>query len=143
MKPQQEASQQNRKCGFDQFEDRIVMTAQPLGDTALAPQIMIPDLSQQGELVQFSNDQFQLDDLRETYNLDGSGQTVAIIDSGIAWDHYALGGGYGAGNKVVGGWDFAENDADPYDSGPAALHGSHVSGIVASEDSQYRGVAPG
>ncbi|MBW8883846.1 MAG: S8 family serine peptidase, partial [Planctomycetia bacterium] len=72
----------------------------------------------------------------------GSGQTVAIIDSGIAYDDVALGGGLGNAYKVVGGWDFAENDANPYDDGPAGFHGTHVSGIVGSQDSRYAGVAP-
>ncbi|WP_157665183.1 S8 family peptidase [Mariniblastus fucicola] len=77
------------------------------------------------------------------YGFDGSGQTIAVIDSGIAWDHAALGGGYGYGNKVVGGWDFAENDANPYDDGPAGFHGTHVAGIAAGDGSDFQGVAPG
>ena len=75
--------------------------------------------------------------------LDGSGQTIAVIDSGIAWDHIALGGGFGPGYRVVGGWDFAENDATPYDDGPAGYHGSHVAGILAGHSDGFRGVAPG
>ena len=81
--------------------------------------------------------------LAAEYGLDGSGQTVAVIDSGIAWDHYAFGGKFGEGNHVVGGWDFAENDANPYDDGPIGYHGSHVAGIIGSLDSQYKGVASG
>lgn len=77
------------------------------------------------------------------YGLDGSGQTIAIIDSGIAWDHADLGNGFGAGHKVVGGWDFAENDADPYDDGPAGFHGTHVAGIAAGTHAEFGGVAPG
>lgn len=53
------------------------------------------------------------------FGLSGKGQTVAVIDSGIAFDHVALGKGYGPGYKVVGGWDFAENDARPYEIGRA------------------------
>ncbi|MGI9474135.1 MAG: hypothetical protein ACR2NZ_21525, partial [Rubripirellula sp.] len=44
--------------------------------------------------------------VRDSAGLDGSGQTVAVIDSGVAWDHVSLGGGYGPGYRVVGGWDF-------------------------------------
>ena len=36
----------------------------------------------------------------------GRGVSVAIIDSGIAYDHAALGGGFGAAFRVVGGRDF-------------------------------------
>jgi subtilisin family serine protease len=54
-----------------------------------------------------------------------------------------LGGGFGAGTRVVGGWDFAENDANPYDDGPNGSHGTHVAGIIGSSDGRYPGVAPG
>src|SRR4029077_15431693 len=80
---------------------------------------------------------------RDQYGLRGDHQTVAIIDSGIAYDPVALGGGLGKAYRVVGGWDFAENDADPYDDGPAGFHGTHVAGIVGSSDARYQGVAPG
>ncbi|MEV7237052.1 S8 family serine peptidase [Streptomyces sp. NPDC051020] len=74
----------------------------------------------------------------------GKGVTVGIIDSGIAYDHPALGGGGFPNAKVVGGYDFADEDADPYDDkfGPAAGHGTHVAGIVAGEDTHIEGVAP-
>ncbi len=75
--------------------------------------------------------------------LDGSGQTVAVIDSGVAWDHVSLGAGFGPGYRVVGGWDFAEDDANPYDDGPAGYHGTHVSGLLAGQTEEYSGVAPG
>ncbi|MEN0111753.1 MAG: hypothetical protein AAF805_13625, partial [Planctomycetota bacterium] len=48
------------------------------------------------------------DEVVDTYGFDGSGQTVVVIDSGIAWSHTALGGGLGEGYRVVGGWDFTE-----------------------------------
>ena len=79
--------------------------------------------------------------MRGTYGLAGRGQTVAVIDSGIAYDHRALGAGFGVGHRVVGGWDFAENDANPYDDGPSGFHGTHVAGIVGSADGLHRGVA--
>lgn len=87
-----------------------------------------------------------LDSVRANYGFSGVGQTVVVIDSGIAFDHYALGGGYGAGYQVVGGWDFAENDDNPYDDGTEGSHGTHVAGIIGSTGDQYgnnAGVAPG
>jgi subtilisin family serine protease len=77
------------------------------------------------------------------YGLQGSGQTVAVIDSGIAYDHYALGRGFGSSYRVVGGWDFAENDANPYDDAPGGFHGTHVAGIVGANHGVHQGVAPG
>lgn len=79
----------------------------------------------------------------DTRGLTGAGQTVVVIDSGIAWDHVAFGGGIGPGKHIVGGWDFAENDADPYDDGPMGTHGTHVAGILGSLDPRYPGLAPG
>lgn len=90
--------------------------------------------------------------IRQLFGIDGRGQTVAVIDTGIAWDHYAFSEpnpngrplvGYGAGYRVVGGWDFAENDANPYDDGPAGYHGTHVARIIGSDFNANQGVAPG
>jgi subtilisin family serine protease len=84
--------------------------------------------------------------IRNDYGFIGTGQTVAIIDSGIAWNHTALGGGFGPNYRVVGGWDFTEeNDANPYDDGPYGSHGTHVAGIVGADRAGTNddGVAPG
>lgn len=81
--------------------------------------------------------------VRAEYGFTGSGQTVALIDTGVAYDHVALGDGYGPGHRVVGGYDFAENDANPYDDGPMGSHGTHVAGIVAGNDARAPSVASG
>ena len=81
--------------------------------------------------------------VHEQFGFTGHGQTVVIVDSGVAYDHEALGGGLGSGHRVVGGWDFTEeNDANPYDDGPGGFHGTHVAGIIGSSDSVHLGVAP-
>ncbi|MEM3405715.1 MAG: S8 family serine peptidase [Candidatus Pacearchaeota archaeon] len=71
-------------------------------------------------------------------NLTGKGQTVCIIDTGIDYNHSDLGGCYGEGCKVIGGYDFVNNDTDPMDDNE---HGTHVAGIVAASGKIY-GVAP-
>lgn len=133
-------SKNERRRRFEQFEQRLLMTAQGFGAEA-------PDVNQLVEQVAplVADTVSDAADANATNNspYDGSGQTIAIIDSGIAWDHSALGSGYGYGNKVVGGWDFAENDANPYDDGPAGFHGTHVAGIAAGNGDGYQGVAPG
>ncbi|KAK8100082.1 peptidase S8/S53 domain-containing protein [Apiospora kogelbergensis] len=80
----------------------------------------------------------------------GEGATVAIVDSGVYWQHPALGGGLGPGFKVAGGYDLVgdgrwpstdpEPDNDPNDQ---FGHGTHVAGIVAGKSEQFVGVAPG
>ena len=133
-----------RKLQFEQFEQRLVMSAQAVGSLLPEADAVSPALDQQEVTLEDSGTQAaEAHSLAAEYGFDGSGQTVAVIDSGIAWDHYALGNGYGEGHKVVGGYDFAENDDNPYDDGPAGFHGTHVSGIIGSTDEQYTGVAPG
>lgn len=106
-----------------------------------APQLQTADLPLESHLRE-AHAATGWNQVQQQFGLTGAGQTVAVIDSGIAWDHVALGGGYGPGYRVVGGWDFAENDAVPYDDGPAGFHGTHVAGIVGSSHAIHRGVAP-
>lgn len=71
----------------------------------------------------------------------GSGIVVAIIDSGIDHTHPAFGGGFGPGHKVIGGYDFIDDDDSPMDENG---HGTHVAGIVAGHDpaAGFMGLAP-
>jgi len=41
---------------------------------------------------------------------------IAIVDSGVDYSHPALGGGRFPNSKVLGGYDFGDNDADPMDN---------------------------
>jgi hypothetical protein len=69
----------------------------------------------------------------------GEGIVVAVIDTGIDYHHPALGGGIGPAFKVIGGWDFANDDADPLDDHG---HGTHVSGIIGGDGEGVVGIAP-
>src|SRR6478672_2727135 len=78
-------------------------------------------------------------------SITGAGQSVALIDTGIDYNMSYLGGGFGPGHKVVGGFDFVDNDADPMDT---FGHGTNVAGIIAAnpfefEGAKYQGIAPG
>lgn len=124
-----------RTSRFETFEPRLVMSISPIG-TLEQPY---------GELQQFATASTEAASvsLTNSYGFTGSGQTVVVIDSGIAYSHSALGGGYGSGYRVVGGYDFAENDDNPYDDGPMGGHGSHVAGIIGSSDASHPGLASG
>ena len=133
-----------RRAKIETFESRMMMTADALVNVdpiEVDPQHMADSVEIAPSLHQIQT--ASNNDSIADYQFDGAGQTVAVIDSGIAWDHYALGGGFGKGNRVVGGWDFAENDANPYDDGPAGYHGTHVAGVIGSTDSNAQGVATG
>jgi len=139
-------NRRQRASQVEQFEPRLAMSGQALADPLDFGQLEATSISAAADLeTQLSNTVAAagVTYARGQFGFDGQGQTVAIIDTGIAWDHSALGGGFGTGHHVVGGWDFAENDALPYDDGPAGFHGTHVGGIIGSTHSVYRGVAAG
>ncbi|MGN6625736.1 MAG: S8 family peptidase [Tepidisphaeraceae bacterium] len=83
--------------------------------------------------------------------LDGTGQTIAVIDSGIDHTLPQLGAGFGPGHKIVGGYDFVDNDSDPTDPGTGTTepgHGTEVAGLLAASPYtdngiRYQGIAPG
>ena len=126
-------SQSHRKLEFEQFEKRLLMSADGIGFQPTDVDQLVQQIAPQSSIQQTAS----------RYGFDGSGQTIAVIDSGIAYDHQALGGGFGGNNKVVGGYDFVEDDADPYDDGPAGFHGTHVAGIAAGNGDGFQGVASG
>src|SRR3989338_1254101 len=71
-------------------------------------------------------------------NLTGIGQTICILDTGINYSHSDFGGCFGDGCRVVSGYDYVNDDNDPYDDHG---HGTHVAGIAAANGSLI-GVAP-
>jgi subtilisin family serine protease len=66
--------------------------------------------------------------------LDGTGVTVAVLDTGIDTTHPDLAG------KVVAQRNFASEAEDDLDH---AGHGTHVAATIAGSGSRYTGVAPG
>lgn len=73
-------------------------------------------------------------------NITGLGVTIAVIDSGIDYNHPDLGGCLGAECKVINGYDFSDDDDDPYDDSFSG-HGTHIAGIIAA-NGFIKGVAP-
>jgi subtilisin family serine protease len=133
-----------RDWKFEPVEERLALSIQPVAEFWIDESRLDWD-QYAGPVVPLGAEASGWSDVtaaRDQFGLRGERQTVAVIDSGIAYDHIALGGGLGKAYRVVGGWDFAENDANPYDDGPAGYHGTHVAGIVAARDERHAGVAP-
>lgn len=88
-------------------------------------------------------------------NITGKGFRIAMMDSGVDYTHPSLGGCFGPGCLVEGGWDFVgdaprggepEPDADPFDD--CFGHGTHVAGTIAAQPDSgnpygFVGAAPG
>jgi len=74
--------------------------------------------------------------------VDGTGMYVGVVDTGVDYKHPDLGGSPTSTfptDKVVAGWDFGDGDSDPMDTNG---HGTHVSGIIAADGEDLKGVAP-
>lgn len=74
------------------------------------------------------------DQVENVLKLQGTGVTVAVVDTGIDGSHPAL------RDSVVAAYDLGQERNYTWDK-PG--HGTHVSGIIASRDVFYRGMAPG
>jgi len=133
-----------RRARLESIEPRLVMSGSAASDFVAEYFVEDYHCQQMEAALAEAHELTGLAEAFSEYGFTGLGQTVAVIDTGIAYDHAALGGGFGTGYRVVGGWDFTgPGDADPYDDGPYGSHGTHVAGIIASDDGSHRGVAPG
>ncbi|PTB68404.1 subtilisin-like protein [Trichoderma citrinoviride] len=84
----------------------------------------------------------------------GKGVKIGFIDTGIYYKHPALGGGFGDGKKIAGGYSFITDDgdevegSDPFSDCAQSDHATHVAGILGMDPLQYpeglpiSGVAP-
>ena len=69
--------------------------------------------------------------------IDGTGIKVAVIDTGVDFNHPDL-FGWGPDGKVIGGYNFINEGQPPMDTNG---HGTQVAGVIAA-DGQIKGVAP-
>ena len=76
-------------------------------------------------------------DILRIDGIDGTGIKIAIIDTGVDFNHPDL-FGWGPDGKVVGGYNFIQEDELPLDTNG---HGTQVAGVIAA-DGQAIGMAP-
>ena len=69
--------------------------------------------------------------------IDGTGIKIAVIDTGVDFNHPDL-FGWGPDGKVIGGYNFIHEDQPPLDTNG---HGTQVAGVIAA-DGQLVGIAP-
>jgi len=69
--------------------------------------------------------------------ISGEGIKIAIIDTGVDFNHQDL-FGWGPEGKVIGGYNFIQEGELPMDNNG---HGTQVAGVIAA-DGQLKGVAP-
>ena len=72
-----------------------------------------------------------------SFGVYGQGIKIAIIDTGVNYNHPDL-YGFGDNGKVVGGYDFVENDNLPMDTDG---HGTQVAGVIAA-NGNIKGISP-
>jgi len=76
-------------------------------------------------------------DIPRLEGFDGTGIKIAIIDTGVDYNHPDL-IGFGPEGKVVGGYNFINESEPPLDTNG---HGTQVAGVIAA-DGILKGVAP-
>ncbi|MFO0951566.1 MAG: S8 family serine peptidase [Isosphaeraceae bacterium] len=139
--PRRAAARKHHRPGVESLEIRTLLSSDVVGPRRLENAAVMPAGNSYSGPANNFDPIVGASAARSSYKVDGTGYSVAVIDAGVDYQTPALGGGLGAGKKVVAGWDFAGNDADPMPSG--LEHGTAVAGLIASSDPSYPGVAPG
>ncbi|MDD2731740.1 MAG: S8 family serine peptidase [Candidatus Pacebacteria bacterium] len=97
----------------------------------------VEKLYEDGETQTLLNESIPLisaDEIWEEYGITGSGVKVCVVDSGIDYNNPVF------RDKIIGQIDTANNDSNAFDDNG---HGTAVAGTIASNDTLYKGVAPG
>lgn len=76
-------------------------------------------------------------DIPKLEGIQGNGIKIAVIDTGVDFNHPEL-FGWGPDGKVIGGYNFIQEGKPPLDTNG---HGTQVAGVIAA-DGQLMGVAP-
>ena len=114
-------------------ESARVSYAEPNYLYHLASEPEDPRYSEQWALEQTSDEDIDAEDAWDAET--GSDDIIlAVLDTGIDYDHEDLGNGYGAGMKVAGGYDYINEDSDPMDDN---LHGNSRGRNCRRTDQQH------
>ncbi|KAI6354340.1 hypothetical protein MCOR25_008663 [Pyricularia grisea] len=116
-----------------------VVEGKSFSDDAAAPEYFIHDMTGVDKV--------------QAQGILGKGVKVGVVDTGTDYTHPNLGGCFGKGCKVEGGYDFVGDSYWPFpgngnvkepDDDPQDLqgHGTHVAGIIAGNSDRLKGVAP-
>jgi len=68
--------------------------------------------------------------------LDGSNEAIALVDSGVDYNHPVFGDAEFPNSKIIAGWNFVDNNADPMDE---LFHGTGVAGLIGGNFFQVNG----
>ncbi|MBI2172777.1 MAG: S8 family serine peptidase [Candidatus Aenigmarchaeota archaeon] len=119
---------------MDEFEE--LKNSPGVSSVTLVP-IVVPFLAESAPLVNATSVwNFSVTGTK----INGTGETICVIDTGVNASHPSLSG------KVIGGYNYCANEsctAENTDFNDTYGHGTHVAGIAASMNGTYRGVAPG
>jgi serine protease AprX len=132
----------------------VVGTPEALGAAAALPGVLRVDVDRPLELyLDRTVAQIGAASVRDELGIDGSGVTVAVVDSGIDATHpdLAFGTKVVQNVKILGEEHYAPGVSltveGMADTDTTSGHGTHVAGIVAGDGTasagRYRGVAPG
>ena len=118
---------------FFSDDDEVVVTPQPF-PKAPAAQANPVHIQAQDPLTQ---DQWYLKTLNmeqvwNDYGVGKSGVTVAVLDTGVDYDHPDLAG------RIIKGPDYVDRDLDPKDMHG---HGTHVAGIITAGLNNQEGIS--
>lgn len=125
----------------DGLESRRLLTLSPAAEVAAPLPVPAGNMAPATTLTNAFDAMIGATAARRAAGLDGSGMAVAVVDTGVNYRHDALGDGFGAGRKVLDGYDFGDNDADP--DATSWQHGTAVAGVIAGTGAESTGIAPG
>jgi thermitase len=124
--------------GMDELEAARLLTVSPLVRTA-EPNVIFHAATDPNDTLYVNGQQYNLNGAygvkaNQAWDLQkgSSGLTIAVIDTGMDYNHEDLAG------RRSGGYDFFNNDGDPWDDNG---HGTMVCGVACANTNNARGVA--